>query len=451
MTISFRRRSRVNWLGLIALLVLVIGGGWLLYQYLGIPSWLQTMPFVPRTPTPTPVVVDDGSATMALGEQLLQAGRLGDAVAAFEETAKTAANGAAELRQVAAEFARQEKPADSAIKTYQAGKAAERASMAHARISRILALRGWNTEMTTRAVAEARKALELDANNADARAVLVLAFDRNSQYDSAIQAGKEATDLDKTNAEAFSFLAEAYADKAPLDPRARESALTALRLNDRSPYAHRNYGYVLETEGDYAAAAGEYLNAIALAPAFSPLYLDLGRVYYMRLNKYDEAIAALRRATELDPGNPQAFTELGRWRPQRPASGHQRRIQLCQCSRVPGMGLLLRPASVRQGCAAIPEGSGAWPFHRGTRRRVLYRARLVVLLLGQVSRGASRLPEGAGPSGQPARCQHHVSSPERLGRLPALAIAPFAPALEGGRKGIAHLPHTAVLNNLHHE
>jgi tetratricopeptide (TPR) repeat protein len=312
MTISFRRRSRVNWPGLIALLVLVIGGGWLLYQYLGIPSWLQTMPFVPRTPTPTPVVVDDGSATMALGEQLLQAGRLGDAVAAFEETAKTAANGAAELRQVAAEFARQEKPADSAIKTYQAGKATERASMAHARISRILALRGWNTEMTTRAVAEARKALELDANNADARAVLVLAFDRNSQYDTAIQAGKEATDLDKTNAEAFSFLAEAYADKAPLDPRARESALTALRLNDRSPYAHRNYGYVLETEGDYAAAAGEYLNAIALAPAFSPLYLDLGRVYYMRLNKYDEAIAALRRATELDPGNPQAFTELGR-------------------------------------------------------------------------------------------------------------------------------------------
>ena len=192
------------------------------------------MPFVPRTPTPTPVVVDDGSVTMALGEQLLQAGRLEDAVGAFEEAAKTAGSGAEELRQVAAEFARQDKPADSAIKSYQAGKATERASMAHSRIARILALRGWNADMTARAVAEARKALELDAKNADARAVLVLAYDRNNQYDAAIQAGKEATELDKTNAEAFAFLAEAYADKAPMD-RAREAALTALRLNDNPP------------------------------------------------------------------------------------------------------------------------------------------------------------------------------------------------------------------------
>jgi tetratricopeptide (TPR) repeat protein len=312
MTISFRRRSRVNWPVLAGLLVIMIGGGWLLYQYLGIPSWLQTMPFVPRTPTPTPVVVNDGSVPMALGEQLMQAGRLGDAVVAFEEAAKTARGGAEVLRQVAAAFALQEKPADSAIKTYQAGKATERASIAHARVARILALRGWNTDMTVRAVEEARKALELDAGNADARAVLVLAYDRNNQYDAAIQAGKEAIELDKTNAEAFAFLAEAYADKAPMDPRAREAALTALRLDNKSSYAHRNYGYVLETERDYAAAAAQYLNAIALAPAFSPLYLDLGRVYYMKLNKYNDAVAAFRRATELDPSNPLAFTELGR-------------------------------------------------------------------------------------------------------------------------------------------
>ncbi len=312
MTISFRRRSRVNWPALIVFLVILAGGGWLAYQYVGIPPWLQSMPFVPRTPTPTPVVVDDGSVTMALGEQLLQTGRLEDAVTAFEVAAKTAEEGAAELRQVAAEFTRQEKPADAAIKGYLAGKATERASVAHSRIARILALRGWNTAMTTRAVEEARKALELNAGNADARAVLVLAYDRNNQYDAAIQAGQEAIGLDKTNAEAFSFLAEAYADKAPTDPRAREAALTALRLNDRSAYVHRNYGYVLETERDYSAAAGEYLNAIALAPAFSPFYMDLGRVYYMKLNKYDDAITALRRATELDPSNPQAFTELGR-------------------------------------------------------------------------------------------------------------------------------------------
>jgi tetratricopeptide (TPR) repeat protein len=312
MSLTFRRRSRLHWPGLVVLLALVAGGGWFAYQYVGVPQWLQTMPFIPRTPTPPPVVVNDGSAMMALGEQLLQTGNLQDAVTAFEAAAKTAASGAEEMRQLAEEFARQEKPADSAIKSYYAGKAAERASTAHARIARILALRGWNAAMTTRAVEEALKALELNPANADARAVLILAYDRNNQYDAAIQAGKEATGLDTTNAEAFSFLAEAYADKTPLDPRAREAALTALRLSDKSPYVRRNYGYVLETEGDYAGAAGEYLNAIALAPAFGPLYLDLGRVYYMKLNKYDEAITVLRRATELDPTNPQAFTELGR-------------------------------------------------------------------------------------------------------------------------------------------
>jgi tetratricopeptide (TPR) repeat protein len=312
MSLTFRRRSRVNLPVLIGLLVFIIGGGWLLYQYMGVPAWLQTLPFVPRTPTPTPVVVDDGSVTMALGEQLLQAGQLQEAMGAFEETAKTAASGAEILRQVAAEFTLQEKPADSAIKNYQAGKATQRASMAHSRIARILALRGWTASMTAQGVEEARRALELDAGNADARAVLVLAYDRNNQYDAAIQAGKEATELDKTSAEAFAFLAEAYADKAPTDPRAREASLTALVLNGKSPYVHRNHGYVLETEGDYPGAAVEYLNAIALAPAFSPLYMDLGRVYYMKLNKYDDALTALRRATELDPGNPQAFTELGR-------------------------------------------------------------------------------------------------------------------------------------------
>jgi tetratricopeptide (TPR) repeat protein len=312
MSLTFRRRSRVNLPVLVGLLVFVIGGGWLLYQYMGIPAWMQTLPFIPTTPTPTPVVVDDGSGAMALGEQFLQAGRLQEAVVAFEVTGRTAASGAEVLRQVAAEFARQEKPADSAIKTYQAGKATERASLAHSRLARILALRGWNSDMTARAVTEARGALELDPKNADARAVLVLAYDRNNQYDAAIQAGKDATELDKTNAEAFAFLAEAYADKVPMDPRAREAALTALRLNDKSPYVHRNYGYVLETEGDYPAAAAAYLSAIALAPKFSPLYMDLGRVYYMKLNRYDDAVVALRGATELDPGNPQAFTELGR-------------------------------------------------------------------------------------------------------------------------------------------
>jgi tetratricopeptide (TPR) repeat protein len=312
MGISFRRRSRFNWPLLIILLIAVAGGGYYVYQSVGVPPFVQTLPFMPKTPTPTPVAIDDGSTMMALADQLWQRGRLEDAATAYEEAARLATTGADALNSLADDFTRQDRPADAAIRRYQAGQALARGAAAYARWARILAYRGWNTDMTAQAVEKARKAVELDPKSSEARAILALAYDRNQQYDAAIQAAREATTLDPNNADAFAFLAEAYDDKVPLDPRAREAVQTALSLNDKSPYAHRNYAYILETEGDYRAAAAEYLKAIALAPALSPFYLDLGRVYYIKLDKHEDAVTALRRATELDPTSPLAHTELGR-------------------------------------------------------------------------------------------------------------------------------------------
>jgi tetratricopeptide (TPR) repeat protein len=249
---------------------------------------------------------------MLLADQLWQQGRLQDAAAAYEETTKVAARGASELSALADEFTRQDKPADAAIKRYQAGQASARTASAYARWARILALRGWNADVAAQGVNTARKAVDLDPKNAEARATLILAYDRAGQYDAAIEAGRQATELDKANADAFAFLAEAYADKLPLDPRAHAAADTAVKLNGDSVFAHRNLGYVLETEGDYREAAAEYMKAITLAPTLAPLFMDLGRVYYIKLEKLDEAVSALRRATELDPNNPQAHTELGR-------------------------------------------------------------------------------------------------------------------------------------------
>ena len=312
MGFSLRRRSRVNWFGLLGFIVGIIGIGSVVYQQVGIPTFVKELPFMPRTPTPTPVAVDDGAALMRLADQLWQQGRMEDAAAAYSETTKVAATGARELDDLADEFTRQDKPADAAIKRYMAGQASVRTVLAYARWARILALRGWNAEVTAQAVEKARTAVELDPKNSEARATLILAYDRNNQYDAAIEVGRQATDLDKANADAFGFLAEAYADKLPQDPRAHAAADTAVKTDDKSAFAHRNLGYVLETEGDYREAAAEYLKAINLAPTVAPFYMDLGRVYYMKLEKFDEAVGALKRATELDPNNPQAHTELGR-------------------------------------------------------------------------------------------------------------------------------------------
>ncbi len=309
---DFRRRSRVNWVGVIGLLVGLVGIGSLLYQNVGVPPFLQSLPFVPKTPTPTPIAIDDGSTAFNLGDQFWQQGKLEDAAAAYEEATKAATKGAEAYTRLADDFTRQNKPADAVIKQFQATQAIARSAMAYARWARILALRGWNAEMTAQAVEKALQAVKLDSKNGEARAVLALAYDRNNQYDAAIQAALDAVGQDPANADAFAFLAEAYADKLPLDKKARDAIQKALKANDKSVYAHRNYGYVLETEREYREAAAEYLKAIALAPALSPLYLDLGRVYYLKLDKFDDAISALRRATELDPKNPQVHTELGR-------------------------------------------------------------------------------------------------------------------------------------------
>ena len=312
MGISFRRRRKVNWPLVGVVLLLLALGGAALIQLKGLPAAARDLPFMPKTPTPTPVPVDDGSILMALGDSLWQQGRLVDAADAYQEATLAAAAGADLLTTIAEGYSQQDRLADAAIKRYYAGQARSRAALARARRARIFAIRGWNPAMTAQAVEEARKAVELDREDGEILATLALAYDRDGKYDAAIQAALAAVAKDGKNAEAHAYLAEAYADKQPLDPRAKASARLAVQLDDMSAYAHRNLGYILETEGDYREAAAEYLKAIALAPNLAALYLDLGRVYYVKLDRYEDAVAALRRAVDLDPLNPLAHTELGR-------------------------------------------------------------------------------------------------------------------------------------------
>ena len=224
MGISFRRRRKVNWLAVALLLVLLAAGAAVIVQSTGVPAAARDLPFMPKTPTPTPVPVDDGSVLMALADGFWQQGRLDDATTAYQEAAAAALAGADLLVTVAADYAGQDRLADAAISRFYAAQAKTRAALAHARLARILAIRGWNPAMTAQAVEQARKALAIDPANGEALAVLALAYDRDGKYDAAIEAGREAVAKDGKNAEAYAFLAEAYADKLPMDPRAKEAA-----------------------------------------------------------------------------------------------------------------------------------------------------------------------------------------------------------------------------------
>jgi len=107
----------------------------------------------------------------------------------------------------------------------------------------------------------------------------------------------------------YAYLAEAYAD-AGRWTEATEAAQTAIKLNDRSVDAHRNYGYVLEMQGNYWEAVKEYERALEIHPNLAYIYIAAGRNYQV-LGNLDAAMRSFQRATEVDPENAEAYDQLG--------------------------------------------------------------------------------------------------------------------------------------------
>lgn len=171
---------------------------------------------------------------------------------------------------------------------------------------RLLAIRG----RTVEAVRLGQKATEMAPENARAWAVLGMAYDWNGNVPEAIEACKKAIELDPTSAEAYSYLAEAYADAGRWF-EATDAAQTALRLNDRNVDVRRNYGYVLERQGNYWMAVAEYEKALEIHPNLAYIHITLGRNYRDGLGNYEKALVHFQRATEIEPENAQAFGELG--------------------------------------------------------------------------------------------------------------------------------------------
>jgi serine/threonine-protein kinase len=84
-------------------------------------------------------------------------------------------------------------------------------------------------------------------------------------------------------------------------PRAAEAAATALRLDPELGEAHCTMGYLKAVhEFDWSTAEREFKRALELSPSSADTYDLYGR-FCSALERYDEAIALLQRAQELDP------------------------------------------------------------------------------------------------------------------------------------------------------
>jgi DNA-binding winged helix-turn-helix (wHTH) protein/TolB-like protein/Tfp pilus assembly protein PilF len=130
---------------------------------------------------------------------------------------------------------------------------------------------------------------------------------------------ERATVLSPSYAQAFSGLADAYAVLGFYDylppgqafPRAKAAAQRALDLDARLAQAHASLGYVaLYYDWNWAEAEVAFERAIALNPSYS-----VGHQWYANYltarGRFNQAVAAMRRAQEVDPLSLIASAALG--------------------------------------------------------------------------------------------------------------------------------------------
>jgi superkiller protein 3 len=155
------------------------------------------------------------------------------------------------------------------------------------------------------ALVEARKLAAGAPNSGDAQALLGELLLRKNEYEQAVAPLQKAVTLLPGSAEAHYYLGRAYhftgRPKEALAPYEKAVQLAPNNLDFRA-----TYGLVLGQNDQFDKAAAE-LQKVVSSPGYknSGGFTNLGFVY-RSMDKNDEAIAAYKKALELDPKNGQA-------------------------------------------------------------------------------------------------------------------------------------------------
>ena len=118
------------------------------------------------------------------------------------------------------------------------------------------------------AIAEARTALSLDPNNADAYQYLGLGLYSNYQYRAAVHAYAESLGRDPNNADTYYDMGIALHADGNM-PGAIVAYQRAIRLRPEFWEAHSNLGLILHEQGNLDQAVTEYREAKRIAPSGS--------------------------------------------------------------------------------------------------------------------------------------------------------------------------------------
>jgi tetratricopeptide (TPR) repeat protein len=162
------------------------------------------------------------------------------------------------------------------------------------------------------AVREYEEELKADPNYVQGHYIVGLCYARLKNYDKAIESLKKALSLDEKNFQISLALAQAYFD-AQKYPELKAALATATQNASEASDLQKLRSLqtaALFNQQDYARALPELRAAVDSNPRNAALQAQLGIANY-HLQKYDDAIAALKAATTLNPEDLQAALFLG--------------------------------------------------------------------------------------------------------------------------------------------
>jgi len=159
-----------------------------------------------------------------------------------------------------------------------------------------------------RAIAEFRKAVEINPEHFDGHDNLGVIYSIRKEYDKATQEFQKALALEPNHADAHYNLGLTYSKLMQYD-RAEGEFRKALEINPDYAEVYYDLGILYDDLNRCDMAAQQYLKAIAINPDYTDAQNNLGALYY-RQKDYNGAIREFNKVLSIQPNRPDARNNL---------------------------------------------------------------------------------------------------------------------------------------------
>jgi serine/threonine protein kinase/Flp pilus assembly protein TadD len=155
-----------------------------------------------------------------------------------------------------------------------------------------------------------RKVIELKSDDANAFNNLGVALGHQGKQPEAEAAYRKAIELDPNNGHPYQNLSSILRGQGKLS-EAEAACRKAIELNPNHAEAYVSLGSALRAQGRLPEAVAAHRKAIELNPNHAEAYFNLGNVLFFGQRKLLEAEAAYRKATEVNPNLAAPLDNLG--------------------------------------------------------------------------------------------------------------------------------------------